>query len=100
MLAPMGLVILYNALSGVPDEDLFEGLRARRGLSIGLQCFSLHAFDENPARKAEIFDALVAEFAEGNLAPPIHDRMPLSEARRAHELMDSRAILGKLILKP
>ena len=100
MLAPMGLVILYNALSGAPDEDLFEGLRARRGLSIGLQCFSLHAFDENPARKAEIFDALVAEFAEGNLAPPIHDRLPLSEARRAHELMDSRAILGKLILKP
>lgn len=100
MLAPMGLVILYNALSGAPDEDLFEGLRARRGLSIGLQCFSLHAFDEDPDRKAEIFDALVAEFAEGTLAPPIFDRLPLSEARRAHELIDSRAILGKLILKP
>jgi NADPH2:quinone reductase len=100
MLAPMGLVILYNALSGAPDEDLFEGLRARRGLSIGLQCFSLHAFDEDPDRKAKIFDALVAEFAEGTLSPPIFDRLPLSEARRAHELMDSRAILGKLILKP
>ena len=45
-------------------------------------------------------DALVAEFAEGTLSPPIFDRLPLSEARRAHELMDSRAILGKLILKP
>ena len=28
------------------------------------------------------------------------DRLPLDEARRAHELMDNRAILGKLLLKP
>ncbi|MDG2269176.1 MAG: zinc-binding dehydrogenase, partial [Alphaproteobacteria bacterium] len=90
----------YNALSGAPDEDLYEGLRARRGLSLGVQCFSLHVYDEAPARKAEIFDALIEKFAEGALAPPIFDRLPLSEARRAHELMDSRAILGKLILKP
>ena len=100
MLAPLGLIILYNALAGAPDEDLYEGLRARRGLSLGVQCFSLHVYDEAPTRKAEIFDALIGKFAEGALAPPIFDRLPLSEARRAHELMDSRAILGKLILKP
>lgn len=100
MMAPLGLVILYNALAGAPDEDLYEGLRARRGLSLGLQCFSLHVYDENPARKAEIFDALISKFAAGAFAPPVYDRLPLAEAQRAHELMDGRAILGKLILKP
>lgn len=100
MLAPFGLVILYNALAGAPGEDLYEGLRARRGLSLGLQCFSLHVYDANPARKAEIFDTLIDKFAAGAFAPPIYDRLPLTEARRAHELMDDRAILGKLLLKP
>lgn len=100
MLAPMGLVVLYNALAGAPDEDLYEGLRARRGLSLGLQCFSLHVYDAQPERKAEIFDALIEKFAAGAYAPPIYDRLPLSEARRAHQLMDDRAILGKLLLKP
>ncbi|MBN42463.1 MAG: alcohol dehydrogenase, partial [Alphaproteobacteria bacterium] len=100
ILAPLGLVILYNALAGPPNEDLFEGLRARRGKSLGVQCFSLHAYDENPSRQAEIFDALIEKFAAGVYAPPIFDRLPLSEARRAHELMDDRAILGKLLLKP
>jgi len=100
MLAPLGLVVLYNALAGAPNEDLYEGLRARRGLSLGVQCFSLHVYDEQPERMADIFDALIAKFAAGAYAPPIFDRLPLTEARRAHELMDSRAILGKLILKP
>ncbi|MGB0572939.1 MAG: quinone oxidoreductase family protein [Alphaproteobacteria bacterium] len=100
MLAPMGLVVLYNALAGAPDEDLFDGLRARRGLSLGVQCFSLHVYDEQPGRLAAIFDALVQKFAAGAYAPPVFDRLPLSEARRAHELMGERAILGKLLLKP
>jgi len=100
MLAPLGLVVLYNALAGAPNEDLYEGLRARRGLSLGVQCFSLHVYDEQPERMADIFDALIGKFAAGAYAPPIFDRLPLTEARRAHELMDSRAILGKLILKP
>jgi NADPH2:quinone reductase len=100
MLAPLGLVILYNALAGAPDEDLFAGLRARRGESIGMQCFSLHCYDHEPGRMAALMDAVVARFAEGAFAPPIYERMPLADARRAHELMDGREILGKLILKP
>jgi len=100
MLAPMGMVILYNALAGAPVDDLYEGLRNRRGNSLGLYCFSLHAFDEQPEKKAEIFAALIEKFAAGAFAPPVFDRLPLSEARRAHELMDDRAILGKLLLKP
>jgi NADPH2:quinone reductase len=100
MLAPLGLVILYNALAGPPDEELFAGLRERRGLSLGVQCFSLHCYDGDPAAMAKLMDDVVSRFAARAFAPPIHDRFPLAEARRAHELMDGRAIFGKLILKP
>ena len=100
MMAPLGLVILYNALAGPPDEDLFKGLRDRRGHSLGVQCFSLHAFDEDPQAKEAMLAALVEKFAAGVFTPPIYDRLPMRDARQAHELMDSRQILGKLILKP
>ena len=31
MMAPLGLVVLYNALLGAPSEDLFTALREHRG---------------------------------------------------------------------
>jgi hypothetical protein len=30
----------------------------------------------------------------------VFERLPLAEARRGHELLDARAVLGKLLLKP
>lgn len=100
MLAPLGLVVLYNALAGAPAANLFDALRERRGHSLGVQCFSLHSYDNDLAERTRIFEAIVERFAAGTLNPPIYDRLPLAEARRAHELMDERKILGKLILKP
>lgn len=100
MLAPLGLVVLYNALVGAPAEDLFAALRERRGHSLGVQCFSLHSYDGDLDERARIFDAIIEKFAAGELSPPIYDRLPLEDAPHAHELMDDRKILGKLILKP
>lgn len=37
---------------------------------------------------------------EGRLSPVISEVMPLSEARRAHELMESGQVFGKLVLTP
>jgi NADPH:quinone reductase len=37
---------------------------------------------------------------EGKLHPRIHARLPLSEARRAHEMLESGVVLGKLLLQP
>ncbi len=48
--------------------------------------------------KAELLEAL--KFVERGLIRPVIDRtLPLSEARRAHELMQDRAQFGKLVLK-
>ncbi len=100
MMAPLGLVVLYNALLGAPSEDLFTALREHRGHSLGVQCFSLHSYDNDLDERTRIFDAIVERFASGALNPPIYDTIPLEDARRANELIDDRKILGKLILRP
>jgi NADPH2:quinone reductase len=38
--------------------------------------------------------------AAGKLHPRIHDRLPLTDAARAHEMLESGAVLGKLLLRP
>jgi NADPH:quinone reductase-like Zn-dependent oxidoreductase len=49
--------------------------------------------------KAEMLDAM--KFIESGAIRAVVDRvLPLSEARRAHELMEDRAQFGKLVLKP
>ena len=49
--------------------------------------------------KAELLDAM--QFVEGGAIRAVVDRsLPLSDARRAHELMEDRAQFGKLVLVP
>jgi NADPH2:quinone reductase len=43
---------------------------------------------------------LLTYLAEGKLHPLIYERLPLAEARRAHELLESGKVIGKLVLKP
>ena len=38
--------------------------------------------------------------AAGRINPLIYDRLPLAEAARAHELLESGTVIGKLLLKP
>jgi NADPH:quinone reductase-like Zn-dependent oxidoreductase len=44
--------------------------------------------------------ALIDMLAAGKLHPRIHARLPLSEVRRAHEMLESGAVVGKLLLVP
>jgi NADPH:quinone reductase-like Zn-dependent oxidoreductase len=37
---------------------------------------------------------------EGRIHPVVAERLPLSEARRAHEMLESTAAKGKLVLVP
>jgi NADPH:quinone reductase len=46
------------------------------------------------------FQVLLELLREGRIRPVVADRLPLSEARRAHELLDSSAAKGKLVLVP
>jgi NADPH:quinone reductase len=49
---------------------------------------------------AEDFTVLLELLREGKIHPVVAERLPFSEARRAHELLDQTAATGKLVLVP
>ncbi len=48
----------------------------------------------------EDFQVLLELLREDKIHPVVAERLPLSEARRAHEMLDSSAAKGKLVLVP
>jgi NADPH:quinone reductase-like Zn-dependent oxidoreductase len=54
----------------------------------------------DPVQFREDFAALVELLREGRIHPVVAERLPLSQARRAHELLETSAEKGKLVLVP
>jgi NADPH:quinone reductase-like Zn-dependent oxidoreductase len=48
----------------------------------------------------EDFGRLIEMLRRGDIHPTVAERLPLSDARRAHELLESAASAGKLVLVP
>lgn len=97
-LRPTGRMILYGGASGEPDP-LDARLLAAKG-SLYLQRPTLATYTRTPAlhreRAAAVFDLI----ARGDLHVRIGARYPLAEARRAHEDLEERRTVGKLLLVP
>lgn len=100
MLAPLGMVISYGRLDGPPDADLLTTMRANSAVSPALRFFTIHSFDDRPDIRAATMKTLLSHLAADRIRPLIHDRLPLADAARAHELLESGNVIGKLLLKP
>ncbi len=100
LLAPLGTLLSYNALAGLPEENLLGALRRLMGKSLGVRCYSIHSLDRIPATRRALMDRAIALMAAGKLRPPPPTLLPLTEARRAHELLDAGETLGKVVLLP
>lgn len=98
--APMGLIVSFNMLGGFPAEDVFRAMRANLPRSPAIRCFTMHAFDHNPAARARVAAAALTLLSSRAVKPAIHAVLPLDQAARAHEMLDARAVLGKLVLRP
>jgi NADPH2:quinone reductase len=99
-LAPFGLVVSYGQLDGHPSGDVLAAMRKRMGDSLSLRMFSMHTFDQDRRRRREATEELLRLLASGKIKPLISVRLPLAEAARAHEMIESGRVLGKLVLKP
>ncbi|HEY9281044.1 MAG TPA: zinc-dependent alcohol dehydrogenase family protein [Eoetvoesiella sp.] len=100
LLAPLGTVLSYNALGGLPTENLLEVLRRYGGRSLGLRCYSIHTLDDVPAVRRGLMQQAIDLLASGRIAPPAPTALPLSQAQQAHTLLDQAQLLGKIILVP
>lgn len=100
MLAPFGLLVSYNALRGLPKDDVFAGLRARAAQALGIVTYNMHAYDQDRAARRALMHQPLQWLQEGKLRPLVGERLPLSQAWRAHEMLDAAQILGKLALIP
>jgi NADPH:quinone reductase-like Zn-dependent oxidoreductase len=60
----------------------------------------IHTWDHLVEERRAGMRAVIEMLAAGKLHPRIHARLPLTEARCAHEMLESGAVLGKLLLQP
>ncbi len=99
LLAPCGMLVVYGGLGGKAQLDLQPTLRASKN-SPAIRQFSIHTWDSLAEERRAGMRALIDMLAAGKLHPRIHARLPLAEAARAHEMLESGAVLGKLLLVP
>src|SRR5215469_11624900 len=100
MLASYGTVVSYGQLAGKPKEDVYGALRAQAAKNLALRVFSMHVYDHWREPQQAGMRWLLARLGKGEIKPRIYKRLPLAEARRAHELFESGEVMGKLLLTP
>jgi NADPH2:quinone reductase len=99
MLAPCGTLLIYGALGGKAPLDLLPTARLRKN-SPAVRQFTIHTWDHLVEERRAGMRTLIDMLAAGKLHPHIHARLPLREATRAHEMLESGAVVGKLLLLP
>lgn len=104
VLAPFGRAIVYGMASGAPvqlsDRALLEVFHTP-ALNHSLIAFNLGLWFA--LRASDAIDALstvIGHVASGTVRVPIHEVLPLAQAADAHRLLESRRVMGKVILRP
>jgi NADPH2:quinone reductase len=100
MVAPLGMIVSYAVLGGMPETDLFKEMRGNIEKSPAVRCFTMHTYDHMEEPRREAMAGAVELLGSGRVAPAIAAVLPFDEARRAHELIESRSAMGKIVLKP
>jgi NADPH2:quinone reductase len=99
MLAPCGTLVIYGALGGKAQLDLLPTPKVRKN-SPAVRQFTIHTWDELVDERRAGMRVLIDMLAAGKLHPHIHGRLPLTDAARAHEMLEGGEVMGKLLLQP
>ncbi len=98
VLAPLGQIIWFGMAGGEPTIDLGAKIRETAGRSLGVRFFVLYSVAS--ADFASSMRELLEHVEAGRITPRIHATLPLAEAGKAHELLESKAVMGKVLLTP
>ncbi|MEU1803614.1 zinc-binding dehydrogenase [Streptomyces sp. NPDC019937] len=94
-LAPAGRLIFFNSGGGtVPAHALLSGAKTITGLTMA------HFSQTRPELYARHCAELWRLLAEGRLRPAVHAELPLDQAPKAHDIVESRTNQGKVVLIP
>jgi NADPH2:quinone reductase len=98
LLAPLGQLILYGLIAGMPSGDLWAAMMQRITAGLTVSVASIDAYmRHSPVQFREILTGLAADLATGSLKPSIFETLPLSDGRRAHSMLEEGASTGKLV---
>ncbi|SDM36335.1 quinone oxidoreductase family protein [Allokutzneria albata] len=97
LLAPGGRLVIYGMAAGEPADLPARQLYALRSVA-GFSITTWRA--THPREAAQAVEELTGHVAAGRLRGAVHTRLPLDEVRKAHELLDDRAQLGRILLVP
>jgi NADPH:quinone reductase len=92
LLSPGRRVLVYR-IQKLREGHQWFPVAARKALPVG-------GGPRDPEWFREDFGALLELLRDEKIHPVVAERMPLSDARRAHELLESSADKGKLVLVP
>ncbi len=98
VLAPMGQIIWFGMAAGEPTIDIGAKIRETAGRSLGVRFFVL--YNVGPEDFASSMREILGHVEAGEITPRIHATLPLAEAGKAHELLESKAVMGKVLLTP
>ncbi|AWN30823.1 zinc-binding dehydrogenase [Streptomyces sp. NEAU-S7GS2] len=94
-LAPGGRLIFFNSGGGtVPAYELLAGDKTITGLT--MRRFSTVQRELYEEHRAQLWELA----GSGRLRAAVHTELPLDEAAKAHEIIEARANLGKVALRP
>lgn len=94
-LAPGGRLVFFGSGGGaIPAFDLLAGSKTITGLSMA-------RFSTAQRKLYDLHGEKLWKLAlSGTLRPAVHAEIPLADAARAHEIIEARANLGKVVLRP
>jgi NADPH:quinone reductase-like Zn-dependent oxidoreductase len=93
LLSPRRRVLAYRIQKLREGHQVLPVGGSRHALSVG-------GGPRDPEWFREDFRALLELLRAGKIHPVVAERLPLSEARHAHELLEQSAATGKLVLVP
>jgi NADPH2:quinone reductase len=98
-LAPMGMVVSINVVTGMPTQDVFKEMRALLSRSPALRTFSMHTLDEDVTVRRGLMQAAIEQMALGQVKAPTAQVLALSQIQQAHAWLDAGASRGKLVIR-
>lgn len=76
MLAPLGIIVSYAALGGMPEADLFAAMRANIERSPAVRCFTMHTYDHMEEPRRDAMACAIDRLASGYFRPAIAACLP------------------------